>query len=209
MRALNATERQERRDALADRALGLFAETGYARLTVEAVARAAGVAKGTVFQSFATKEDLFLHGTRRRFEAWFRRLETLRPPENSPEGLAAGVLETLRADPLLLPLLALVGPVLEEGCTAPAVIEFKESLARGMENLVRAWAPGFPRFPQEDWGPLFLEFYALAVGAWTVGEASASVRGALAGRPDLAVFLTRFEDLFLPLLGSHLARLYR
>jgi AcrR family transcriptional regulator len=206
MRALTDAERQDRRDALAGRALELFAEAGYARLTVEAVARAAGVAKGSVFQAFSSKEDLFLHAVRRRMEAWFDRLRAVDPAQPAP-ALARALLETLRADGLLLRLLALVGPVLEEGCSPGAVVEFKEALARGLGAMTSVWGPRLPRVPAETWGGLFLEVYALTVGAWTVGEASASVRGALAGRADLAVFLTRFEDLFLPLAEARLREL--
>jgi len=206
MRALTVEERRQRRDPLAEGALVLFAEVGYARLTIAAVAKAAGVAKGSVFQSFVSKEDLFLHGVRRRFEAWFDRLAAV-DPFRPPPRLARSLLGTLEADALLLPLLALVGPVLEEGCSAEAVIEFKEALARGLSALARSWGPRRPEVPSEAWGPLFLEVYALTVGAWTVGEASVSVRGALEGRPDLALFLTRFEDLFLPLVEARLTSL--
>ncbi|HTH13706.1 MAG TPA: TetR family transcriptional regulator [Spirochaetia bacterium] len=204
MRSLTDQERQVRRDLLADHALGLFAGQGYAKLTVEAVARAAGVAKGTVFQAFASKEDLFLHAVRRRFEAWFTRLAGVNPAQ-PPAPLARDLLSTLRADNLLLPLLALVGPVLEEGCSAPAVVEFKGALAAGLSALTAVWAPHRPDVPFDAWAPLFLEVYALTVGAWTVGEASVSVRGALADRPELGFFLTRFEDLFVPLATARLA----
>jgi AcrR family transcriptional regulator len=206
MRPLTDREREVRRDLLADHALDLFAGQGYAKLTVDAVARAAGVAKGTIFQAFATKEDLFLHAVRRRFEDWFTRLKAVNPAQ-SPAALARDLLGTILADELLLPLLALVRPVLEQGCSARAVVNFKEALASGLTALTEVWAPQRPEVPPLFWGPLFLEVYALTVGAWTVGEASTSVRDALADRPDLALFLTRFEDLFVPLAGARLALL--
>jgi AcrR family transcriptional regulator len=46
------------RAALIDAAAHLIAEKGMARLTVDAVAKAAGVTKGGLFHHFATKDDL-------------------------------------------------------------------------------------------------------------------------------------------------------
>lgn len=204
MRALTDSERQQRRDALADTALVLFAEVGYQRLTIDAVAKAAGVAKGSVFLVFASKEDLILHAAGRRFALWFDRLEQVTPSVPAST-LAADLYQTIEADPLLMPLLGLVGPVLEQGCSAEAVIRFKEALAWGVTTISKKWALERPSVNPEAWGALFLRVYALIVGAWAVGEASDTVRDALANRPDLQSLLTRFEDLVVPLLEAQLS----
>lgn len=206
MRALTEAERQQRRDELADRAAAVFAEVGYQRLTMEAVAKAAGVAKGTLFLSFASKEDLILHEAGRRFAAWFPRLERLNPSTPAP-ALAVAVAGTIAEDPLLMPLLGLVGPVLEQGCSEAAVVGFKEILAGGLAKITGVWSQARPSVPASVWGETFLRVYALIVGAWAVGEASDTVRGALANRPDLQPLLTRFEDLVVPLLEAQLSML--
>lgn len=207
MRALTEAERALRRDDLAQKAADLFWETGYTGLTMDAVARKAGVAKGSVFLAFATKEELVLHAVKLRFAAWFERLGPLEPRE--PSGAFARVLlGTVQADPLLLPLLALVGPVLEHGCSQAAVVDFKGSLATRLQALAEAWGPRAPQVAPERWAPWFLQFYALTVGAWAVGEATATVRDALADRPELQFLLTRFEDLFVPLAEAQIRTLF-
>lgn len=203
MRPLTALEKQERRDALANQAAELFSAVGYARLTVDAVARAAGVAKGTVFLSFASKEDLVLHAVGLRFDAWLERLVPLDPTQ-PPAAMARAIVDGLKADPLLLPLLALVGPVLEQGCSPEAVIRFKEALAVQLEVLGRQWGSRYPAISAETWSPLFLRVYALIVGAWAVGETSAVARQALVQRPDLQGLLTTFDDLLVPMLEAQL-----
>lgn len=80
MRALTQDEKTARQDTLAAHALQLFIEKGYAKLTTEAVAQRAGVAKGTLFLTFGSKEELILHGIRRRFENWHDRLVELYIP---------------------------------------------------------------------------------------------------------------------------------
>lgn len=51
-------KKQQTRTAIADAALGLFLEHGFDQVTVAEVARHAGVSTNTVFNYFATKEDL-------------------------------------------------------------------------------------------------------------------------------------------------------
>ena len=67
-----AKRRSSKRDAILDAACRLFARRGYENTEVDAIAAAAGVAKGTVYFHFETKEKLFLavsdHGMRRLTE---------------------------------------------------------------------------------------------------------------------------------------------
>lgn len=57
--ARHTRRKQARPGELLDAALVLFVEKGFAATRVEEVAARAGVSKGTVFQYFASKEDLF------------------------------------------------------------------------------------------------------------------------------------------------------
>ncbi len=52
-------DKAERRERVLVAAARVFAEFGYRRATVEQVAAEAGVAKGSVYLAFASKEDLF------------------------------------------------------------------------------------------------------------------------------------------------------
>ena len=52
--------REERRRSVLDAARRLFVTQGYAETTVDAIAEAAGVGKGTVYLHFATKDDLLV-----------------------------------------------------------------------------------------------------------------------------------------------------
>ncbi len=49
---------ESRRDDIMRAAVALFAEHGYARATTKAIAHAAGVSEGTIYNYFATKEEL-------------------------------------------------------------------------------------------------------------------------------------------------------
>ena len=59
---LRERKKQQTRELIADAARDLFADRGFDAVTVAQVARAANVSEVTVFNYFATKEDLFYGG---------------------------------------------------------------------------------------------------------------------------------------------------
>jgi len=59
-RVTRATDAEERRERTVVVAMRHFAEHGYRDAHVEAIAQEVGVAKGTVFLDFGSKEGLFL-----------------------------------------------------------------------------------------------------------------------------------------------------
>jgi AcrR family transcriptional regulator len=77
-------ERKKRatHDAIAAAARRLFAERGFETVTVAEVARAADVAEKTVFNHFATKEDLAFAGREQRLQALLARIV------ERPEGMS-------------------------------------------------------------------------------------------------------------------------
>src|SRR5215211_1902980 len=58
-RARNDADRQAKEKAILDAALDVFAERGFAEARLADVAARAGVAKGTIYLYFASKEALF------------------------------------------------------------------------------------------------------------------------------------------------------
>ena len=52
--------RQERRQAILDAAMKVFAQQGYAAATIRAIAREANIAQGTIYLYFPSKRDLLL-----------------------------------------------------------------------------------------------------------------------------------------------------
>jgi AcrR family transcriptional regulator len=67
---LRERKKRQTRQAIAAAAFELFAERGFDRVTVAAIARHAGVSEATVFNYFPAKEDLVFH----RMEAFGARL---------------------------------------------------------------------------------------------------------------------------------------
>lgn len=105
--------RDRTRTGLLGAARALFAEVGFGPATTRAIAERAGVATGTVFNYFPTKEALAAALVRAELEgAWAERDAARRPGESAEEALFALVATELRH---LEPCRGWVAEVLEAG----------------------------------------------------------------------------------------------
>jgi len=89
---LRERKKQQTRRHIAATARRLFAERGFEAVTVAEVARAADVAQKTVFNYFATKEDLFYDGMVAFEERLLDAIRDRAPGETVVEGFRAFVL---------------------------------------------------------------------------------------------------------------------
>ncbi|GGM01376.1 TetR/AcrR family transcriptional regulator [Deinococcus aerophilus] len=115
IRARSATEKRQRRDDILRAAERLWAGTSYTDLSMNEVAREAGLAKGTLYLYFGTKEDLFLELLAGHLRDWTGRLEeALRREQPTTLTQLADVLVAVSADNgALRRLLVLYSTVLE------------------------------------------------------------------------------------------------
>jgi AcrR family transcriptional regulator len=115
-RAYSEEARQERETSIINSAERLLLERGYFAINMDQVARTAGLAKGTVYLYFKTKEELFLTVFERQAVVWFDEIEqTLSESVLTPsrEALADLLVHSL-ADKLLLTRLVALSTVLFE-----------------------------------------------------------------------------------------------
>ena len=130
-RARRDEDKEGRRRQLLEAALALFLHTPYASLRLAEVAQAAGLAKGTLFLYFPTKEALFLALLEERLGAWFERLDAvLSRGEGRWTGVrvARCVVASLEGDEPLLRLLPVWLTVLEHNVTREQLLPFKGRL---------------------------------------------------------------------------------
>lgn len=145
---------EQRREQLLDAALGLIIEQGYAGVSIEAVARVAGVTRPVVYDHFPNLGRL-LHALVEREERWaLGQLEQVVPADpgdvSPPELLAQGVqrfLEAVLARPdtwriILLPIEGTPSIIREQVETNRARMQAR------ITELVE-WAFSRPEFPYE------------------------------------------------------------
>jgi AcrR family transcriptional regulator len=136
----SVTSLDVRLERVLDAAADLLVRLGYRRVTIEEVARRAGIGKGTVYLHFPTKEALFLgvllrthHGVQARIVA---RMEA-DPAEVLPGRLARSLYLDVAADPVTRPLYLGDGEVL--GRLAHESVDTLGDLGRRRQDGGRAW----------------------------------------------------------------------
>jgi AcrR family transcriptional regulator len=178
-RARQAGQKLERRQAILDAAWRAFHTTAYGELTVAAIARETGLAKGTVFLYFRTKEEIFLAVTGQQMTEWFDavddRLAQL-PAPSPTEDVVEIIAGSLQERVYFTRLLAILSTVLEQNANYDALHQFKHllliRLARTGALLERAL--GFLQ-PGEG-AHLLMQLEALVIGLRHLADAAPVVR---------------------------------
>ena len=66
----------DKKELILDSAIGLFNRWGYAKTSVDEIARAAHIAKSTIYYYFPSKENLFIAAIEEKAEEFFNKLTT-------------------------------------------------------------------------------------------------------------------------------------
>ncbi len=187
-RARKEEDKEARRRQLLEAALALYRSTSYEAVKMADVAERAGLAKGTVFLYFPTKEALFLAMLEEQLFAWFDRLETTLTEGGgrwTGARVARTVAESLEGEEPLTRLLARLQTVLEQNVSTEQVRGFKERL---LEAVQRAGALVEKRlaFLQPGEGVRFLlHVNALVTGLLQMADMAPVVREVFAAAPHL------------------------
>lgn len=166
-RARREEDKEARRRQLLEAALGLYEATSYDEVKMADVAERAGLAKGTVFLYFPTKEALFLALLEELLFAWFERLEeALQRGEGRWTGarLARGVAESLEGQVSLTRLLARLQTVLEQNVEVEQVRAFKERLLVAVGRAGALVERRLPFLEAGEGGRFLLHVHALVTG---------------------------------------------
>ena len=193
-RAVALGDKEERRGALLDAAEALFLEQPGRMASVEEVARAAGVAKGTVYLYFPSKEEMLLALHERHtalfFAALIRRLESRRPA--GFDEIWATTRENLVRRPGYLALSSRCFGLMDRDIPMEAAVAFKirvgEALARAGTRLERH----FPALGKGGGVTLLQHSYGLIVGLWQLVHPNERF-GAAMDRAELAMFKRDYE----------------
>ena len=164
----SAEAREHRISQLLDAAVSLWLAHPERVPSVAEVAGEAGLAKGTVYLYFKSKEDLLLAAHERHVQAFFAAL-MLRASSSEPldiDGMMELVGLHIVRKPAFLPLATLVAGLMYKGITPEASQEFEERIS---ENLMAAGALLCNHFPLPDLesgARLLMRSYALILGLW-------------------------------------------
>ena len=189
-RAVTDAAKQARRAGILSSAARLFSSREYHDVSMAAIARAAGLAKGTVYLYFDTKESVFLDLVSSELAAWVAdssaRLEETNQ-NATPADVAKAVASALAERPALIRLIALLHVILEQNTEREALRAFKIRLLAITEQAAGVFEQAL-RLEPGTGTRLVLWMHALTVGLSQMTPQGAQVAALVEQDPALAVF---------------------
>lgn len=204
-RAITDEQKEQRRSVIIETTALLFTTKSYNAISMAEVAKAAGVAKGTLFLYFATKEELFLALAWQGYEAFFREF-TLQLKKHSKIESDCSVdqfIAILRvafiADANLLRLMGIVSVILEQNINFEVAFKFKSMLAHQVKETSILLGKIFPEWHPGEAIAFLLKLQALAIGFQHLSEPSPVIREVIS-MEGFELFNIQFEDYFFSTL---------
>ena len=187
---LNDDERAERRRQLLAAAHALFRAKGELP-SVALIAESAGVAKGSVYNSFSTKEEIFVALLEDRFSGLLAQviatIATLpRGAKAAAEEFADSYAASVAQYPDLLALAGMTNAVLEKNLPMEAMLNFKTGLAAGLQAAGEALEQRDRKIARGAGADLLLHTWSLTLGLWQALDFPVAMKPQMK-RPDLAI----------------------
>lgn len=197
-RARKPDEKAHRRKAILDAAAELFDAEGLDGVSLNAVAREAGIAKSNLYRYFESREAIFLalldEDMTECVAALEERLARLAGEVNAHE-VARVLAQTLVAAPRFCALETAVTTVLEQNISEELATLHKRSVLRAGYRLGNALRAALPSLPAPAVGPLLRYMHASIAGLYPVAHPAPAAARALRD-PQLAALRSDFaEDL--------------
>ena len=207
-RAVTDVQKQARRADILRVAAQRFAVTPYDSLSMADTADQAGVAKGTLYLYFKSKEEMFLAIYTDQLDAWFDELDQGLQPggDTSVAGFLKLLGDSLVRRPELLRLIAILHTKLESNVDAATARRFRVRLderrrATGalLEKRALFLKPG-------QGAELLQQIHVLVIGFQHLAEPAGGMREALAA-PDMASHRVQLRDSLLRTINTLLTGL--
>jgi AcrR family transcriptional regulator len=188
-RAILDEDKQLRRQAILAAAAAELLEHPDRLASVEEVARRAGLAKGTMYLYFTTKEEIYLALHEQHSHHFFDTLEALLARERSRPSLkrlTRNVVEAIRQNPAFLPL-AIQCPSFERNADLETVARCKGGIGSRLERIGTTVEAMYAGMKRGEGARLLIRSYGLMLGLWQL-TAPSPAREALLERSEMSVF---------------------
>jgi len=137
-RARSADQKALRRRAVLEAAETHFLEVGYEAFSMSKLAKKIGLAKGTFYLYFQTREELFLTLYEQSLIRWSQVFISDLSDSMTSKAYAQKLFSTASADGAFLPLLIRLEHMIEHNVALPRLISSKQVFIKQMEALAEA-----------------------------------------------------------------------
>ncbi len=170
MNIKTADEKQRKQSLIAETALKMFEENDFYDISINAIAQKSHIAKGTVFNYFKTKENIFMHLLLVGYQEFF--LQTLKQLQQAKltsvdelkSFLLANTKDLIENHLTLIKLNALRGPILEGKASREETIEGRQKLYEVHEELAKCIHDLLPSIDVKTANKIFIIQSSIASG---------------------------------------------
>ena len=195
-RARSETAKLEREVSILIATEVLLRQAGYDATTMQAVATAAGLAKGTLYLYFTSRESLILAIYGRLFDRWIDRFASRQPELAGFDGFCRGFAQYYSYDPLFLQLAGFANTLIEPQLDREAYIQSKRNMSRRVKRLAGLVCQQFSIAPAAAqkliWG-----FLTIAGGTAQMTVSPPIAKADLPNDVIAFIGLANFETVFL------------
>ncbi len=207
-RARTPEQKSERRQRILSAALELFEEKNFQQISIDDIARQAGIAKGTIFLYFKTKEALFFNLAADEFAAWFDALDQMlselakSKAATSRSRFLDALADKLKERRRMVKLIMILHVFLEHKVGYDDVAAFKRMILKRLEQTGRRIEACLLYLRPGQGFKFLMWMYALVIGFANVAEPAPVVRQVFADDPGLQKMEVDFGEAYFEALGS-------
>lgn len=195
-RARTPKEKDRRRDSIVQAALSLLLAQPGALPTMNAIAKQAGVSKGTTYIYFDTKESIYLAILEDELHGWLERIEKqLDEPSDEPVNTIVDTLMGFNeAQPNLWTLASLSHSIIELNIDSKELLSYKTKLAQRFKSAAKAIRKQLQLDEQqtEEVEAMLMQSYAHLLGQWQICHPPKTIEKLLRG-PGFKILQPDFE----------------
>lgn len=192
-RAVAAEDKEQRRAAIVAAAHALLHRDPSATFSVEALARRAGLAKGTLYLYFGSREEVLLELHLKQSHEIFDVIErALAVPGADARSVLAAAMDYFRAHREFFPLAGNCRGMLDTNVSEQAALEFKVAIAKRLAPMGERIEALYPGLAPGEGAALLMNSYAFIIGLWQQADTPLVLRDAMK-RPEMAIFQIDFE----------------
>ena len=210
LRAISDEDKTARRSAILLAALDLLDEDDYHDISIARIARRAGLAKGTIFLYFKTKEELFLQLQMREYTSWFedvnRRLHDLLGHKKKI-GVAEAVktiMVSIRKHSTMVRMAPLIHVILEHNIDYKTALDFKRFLLAEIRTTGMLIERCLPFLRTNGGFRFLLDLHVLIIGVTQISNPAPLVKQVIE-KEGMDVFQVKFEHKLEEMLVALLA----
>jgi AcrR family transcriptional regulator len=166
-RARRDSEKSKRRRTILAAAEAHLRANGFDAFSMNVLAQKAGIAKGTLYLYFETREEVLLSLHAEHLAAWCDAVTRTTRKGMSDAAFVRRVFETAQADPLFLDLAARLGSVLEHNVSVERLVESKRMMRQVLLPLADHFEHCLGLAPGSG-AKVLTALTALMLGAWQI-----------------------------------------